>query len=93
MQQKAEVVKLYYQTKSPAIVINEMMKKYPNCGKLERHHVKRIVKRFEKSGTVSDGMHFNTGRPKTGRSQEIIDKVQSIIDETPTKSIRLFSEN
>lgn len=88
LQQKAEVVKLYYQFKSPAIVINEMMKQYPNCGKLEIHHVKRIVKWFENSGTVSDGRHFNTGRPKTGRSKEMIDKVQSIINETPSKSIR-----
>lgn len=46
---------------------------------MERHHVKRIMKRFEKSGTVLDGRHFNTGRPKTGRSlsKEMIDKVQS----------------
>ena len=66
VQQKSEIVKLYFQFKSPAIVMELMSKKYPATIKLQRQHIKRIVKRFEKAGSVSDGRHCNVGRSKQG---------------------------
>ena len=59
----SEVVKLCYSTQSRKNNQNENYTK---------QHIYRIVKRFEEIGSVIEGRHRNTGRPKSVRSFENI---------------------
>ena len=70
-----EIVKLYYSTKSPVTVLRELKKKYP-AENIKKYHVYRAVKRFEETGSVTDGRHRNSGRPKSVRSAENIAEVR-----------------
>lgn len=88
LQQKAEIVKLYYKHKYPKIVQNVLKKQYPDNKVLSRFQILRIVKKFERKGSVKDERHLNPGPPKKSRSDENIDRVRSIIEETPRKSVR-----
>lgn len=65
-----------------------MQKRYPNHERLTRLQVHRIVKRFEQTGSVIDGRHSNSGRPKSVRSSESIEEVKKVIEETPQRSVR-----
>ena len=58
-----EIVKLYYSTKSPVTVLRELKKKYP-AENIKNKYVYRAVKHFEETGSVTDGRHRNSGRPK-----------------------------
>ena len=46
----AEVVKLYFETKSPVTVIRRMQKLYPEDERLTKVQIHRLVKRFEQTG-------------------------------------------
>lgn len=48
----------------------------------------RIVKKFERKGSVKDERHLNPGPPKKSISDKNIEIVRSIIEETPRKSAR-----
>ena len=87
-EQAKDVSKLYFQTQSPVTVIRSMQKKYPNEKRITKQQILRMVKRFENCGTVADGRHSNTGRPRAVRKEETIDQVRQIIEETPQKSVR-----
>jgi len=84
----AEIVKLYYLTGSPTTVIREMAKQHPEKKVLSKMKIKRLVDRFEKTGSVTDGRHSNPGRPKSVRSAENIASIQDVISETPQRSVR-----
>ena len=56
-EQSKEVVKLYYESKSPVTVIRTMKRKYPELGELNKKQIKRIVQRFEATGSIEDGRH------------------------------------
>lgn len=84
----AEVVKLYYSTSSPVTVIREMAKRYPDQERLNKLQIRRIVTRFEQTGSVADKRHTNPGRPKSVRSEENIVQVRAAVEETPQRSVR-----
>lgn len=95
LQQKAEIVKLvllYYKHKYPKIIQNLLTKQYPENKVLSRFQILRIVKKFEQKGSVKDERHFIPGPPKKPRSDENIDRVRSVIEETPRKSERSLSQ-
>ena len=83
----AEIGKLYYSAKSPVTVLRELKKKYP-AENIKKNHVYRAVKRFEETGSVTDGRHRNSDRPKSVRSAENIAEVRQVIGETPQMSVR-----
>ena len=72
-EQSKEVVKLYYESKSPVTVIRTMKRKYPELGELNKKQIKRIVQRFEATGSIEDRRHTNAGRPRSVRTDETID--------------------
>jgi hypothetical protein len=55
---------------------------------LSRFQILRIVKKFERKGSVKDERHLHPGPPKKSWSGENIDRVRSITEETPRKSVR-----
>ena len=82
-----KIVQLYYSTKS-----RELKKKYP-AENIKKYHVYRAVKRFEETGSVTDGRHRNSGRPKSVRSAENIAEVRQVTGETPQMSVRKILGN
>lgn len=70
LQQKAEIVTLYYKHKYPKIVQNVLKKQYPNNKVLSRFQILRIVKKFERKGSEKDERHLNPGPLKKSRSDE-----------------------
>ncbi len=78
--QATEVVKLYYSTSSPTTVIREMAKRHPDQKKLSKMQVRRIIHRFERTGSIEDGRHSNSGRPKAVRSAENNAGIYSVIE-------------
>ena len=89
-EQSKEVVKLYYESKSPVTVIRIMKRKYPELGELNKKQMKRIVQRFEATGSIEDGRHTNPGRPRSVRTDETTDQVKSAIVETPQRSVYIL---
>ena len=87
-QKAAEIVQLYFESRSPISVIRMMQKRYPGEDKLSKLQVCRLVKRFQLTGSVEDGRHSNPGRPKSGRSAENVEEVRRLMAETPQKSVR-----
>ena len=47
-----EIIKLYYESNSVVIVVNNMQKLHPEEEKLNRVHVRRIVRRFEQTADI-----------------------------------------
>ena len=62
-----EIVKL----KSPVTVLRELKKKYL-AENIKKYHVYRAVKRFEETGSVTDGRHRNSGQAKSVRSAKTL---------------------
>jgi len=88
----AEIVKLYYSNGSPTTVIRETAKQHPEKKVLSKMKIKRLVDKFEKkTGSVTDGRHWNPGRPK--RSAENIASIEDVISETPQRSFRKIFED
>lgn len=87
-EQCSEVVKLYYETKSPVTVIRMMRKKYPDMGDMYTKQIQRIVQRFAAKGSIEDGRHRNPGRPRSVRNYCNIKQIKTVIDITPQRSIR-----
>lgn len=84
-----DIVKLYFENgKSPTLVKKVLKKKYPDVKHLSRKQIFRIVTKFEQYGTIGDRRKDTRIRQRTGRSDENIEKVKTIIQETPTKSVR-----
>ena len=75
-----------YWTKSPVTVLRELRKQYP-VENIKKYHVYRAVKRFEETGSVTDGRHRNSSRPKSGVQKTLL-KWDKVIEETPQMSIR-----
>ena len=65
-----------------------MKKTHNDLENLNTKQVRRIVKRFEESGSVEDRRHDNLGRPRTARSNENETEVKTVIGETPQRSVR-----
>ena len=84
-----EIVKIYYETKSPITVIRTTHKMYPDVGKLDTKQKQRIVKRFEVMGSIENGRHNNLGCPKSVRNEATIGLVKEVIKETQRKSVRM----
>ena len=82
-----EIVKLYYSTKPPITVLGKLKKKNP-AEKIKKYHLYRAVKRFDETGSVTEGRHRNSDRPKSVRSAENIAEVRQVIGETPQMSLR-----
>ncbi len=78
----AEVVRIFYETRTSSRVIKTMQKRHPELEKLNRMRVHRIVQKFEACGSIADGRR-NNGRPRSVRSGENIDSVRKAIEETP----------
>lgn len=86
--QSCEVIKLYYECKSLKTVVKTIKKNHPELEKFNTKQVQRIVKRFEESGSVEDRRHTNTGRPRSVRTSENLERVKNVINETPQRSVR-----
>lgn len=54
LQQKAEIVKLYYKHKYPKILQDVLKKQYQDNKVLSRFQILRIVKKFERKGSIKD---------------------------------------
>ena len=50
---------------------------------LSRVFIKRLLTKFEKTGTVSDKRHINLGGPRTSRTDDAIGEVEIFVTETP----------
>lgn len=87
-QKAAEIVKLYFETKSPVTVIRMIQKKYPEDDRLTKLQIHQLVNRFQQTGSVEDSRHNNGGRPRSSRSFENVAEIQQVIQETPQKSVR-----
>lgn len=93
-QNDAAIVKLYYEYgKSPNAVRKVLRKQYPDIQPLSRKQIYRIIKKFEETGSVFDRRKGNSGRRKTGRSEDIIEEVKEVIEETPKMSVRTVMSN
>ena len=89
MEVQKDVVKFYYESGKSVFIVNKMLKdKYGDINMVSKRHIYRIIEKFEKFGTVSDRRMENCGRPRSVRSGENIEQVNTIIDETPRKSVR-----
>lgn len=88
LQQRAEIVKLDYKHKYPKIIQNLLKKQYPENKVLSIFQILRIIKKFERKGSVKDERHLNPGPPKKSMSDKSIENVRSIIEETLRKSAR-----
>ena len=87
-QKAADVVKLYFETKSPVTVARMMRKTYSKDARLTKQQVYRLVNKFQQTGSAGDSRHNNNGRPRSSRSSENIAEIKEVIDETPPKSVR-----
>jgi transposase len=87
-EQCTEIVKLYFQTKSLKTVKLKIKRSHPDLEKLNDKTLQRIVKRFEESGSIEDRRHCNPGRPRSARSDANVEQVQTVINETPQRSVR-----
>ena len=87
-QKAAEIVQLYFESRSPISVIRMMQKRYPGEDKLSKLQVCRVVKRFQLTGSVEDRRHSNPGRTKSGRSAENVEEVRPLMAEPSQKSVR-----
>ena len=63
-QKAAEVIKLYFETKSPVTVIHMIQKKYPEDDRLKKLQVHQLVHRFQQTRSVEDNQHSNSGNFK-----------------------------
>ncbi len=88
VQQEAQIVKLFYQLKSPSKVMKETKKLYPTCKPLKRMKLRRLIDKFEKLGSIMDQRKNNVGRPKTARCEENVLQVKTMFEQNPKKSIR-----
>ena len=92
-EQCAEIVKLNYKHNSPQTVIRMMQKRYPELRfKLNKMHIHRLVKKFEKTGSIEDGRRTNQ-RPKSARTPAVVTKVKDMIAETPQMSVRKLANS
>ena len=68
---RAEIIDLFYQTKSVVTIMREMNKRHPGLRKyFYRTQIHRIIKRFLLTGSIEDGRHENSGRPRSVREHE-----------------------
>jgi hypothetical protein len=49
---------------------------------ISRMLIKRLVTKFEKTGSVSDKRHGNPGGPRTSRTDDSIGEVDTFVTET-----------
>ena len=66
-QTAAEIVKLYFETKSPITVILTMKKKYPDDATLIKFQMHQLVIRFQQTGSAELSRQKNSGRPRSRR--------------------------
>ena len=66
-QTAAEMVKLYFETKSPITATLIKKKKYPDDATLTKFQMHPFVIRFQQTGSVEDSRQENTGRPRSRR--------------------------
>lgn len=84
-----DIVKLYFENGKSTTLVKKVLKKiYPDVKHLGRKQIFCIVTKFEHYGTIGDRKKDTRRRQRTGRSDENIEKVKTIIQETPTKSVR-----
>lgn len=88
--QISAVIKLYYKTQSSVKVMRIMQKEFPGLKQHSKQYILRIVRRFEKTGSIQDTKHSNEGRPRSVRKLDAIHdhEVRKLIEETPQKSLR-----
>ena len=63
-QAAAEIVRLYFETKSPTTATLIMKKKYPDDARLTKFRMHQLVIRFQQTGSVEDSRQKNSGRPR-----------------------------
>ena len=86
--QQAEVVKLFYVSKSPGYVVKTMKRQYPHLKELNKWKIYRMVQKFEETGSLQDARQGKSGRKKLARNKENIEQIDNIIAETPKLSVR-----
>ena len=70
-----------------------MRKSYPERRfKLNKLHIHRLVKKFEKTGSIEDGRRTNQ-RLKFARTPAVITKVKGMFAETPQISVRKLANS
>ena len=84
--QKVAIVRLYTQyNKNSAETARQFSTMFPGFTVTRKHTIK-VNRKFDKTGSVVDLLQ--SGRSRTGRSDENIATVQAIVDETPKSSSR-----
>lgn len=78
-QKAAEIVMLYFETKSPVTVIRMIQKKYPGDERDTRLQLHRLVNRFGRTGSIKDSRHKNSGIPKSSCNSENVAEIRGVI--------------
>ena len=94
-EQCAEIVKLYYKHNSPQTVIRMISMRESNPEprfKLNKMHIHKFVKKFEKTGSIEDGRRTNQ-RMKSARTPAVITKVKDMFAEMPQISVRKLANS
>jgi hypothetical protein len=70
-----------------------MKENKPKEKKLSRMLIRRLVTKLEKTGTVCDIRHSSPRRLTTSRTDDFVGGVETLVTETPQKSVRHIYRN
>jgi hypothetical protein len=70
-----------------------MKENKPKEKKRSRMLIGKLVTKFEKTGTICDIRHSNPRRPPISRTDDFIGEVETLVTETPQKSVRHVYKN
>ena len=82
-EQRVFCVKKYYETKKFSVVRNLFRLSFPNRNPPEKSTIWRLVKKYEDHATSLNRNAKNSGRRRTGRSNNNIDLVQRTLENNP----------
>ncbi|KAK0166333.1 hypothetical protein PV328_004759 [Microctonus aethiopoides] len=86
-EQRVFIVEQYFKNNEGlAATVRNFRTKYGRDSNLNSSTVKRLIKKFRETGSISDLKH--SGRPSTSRSAQNIDAVRESLAESPGTSIR-----
>ena len=82
-EQRVFVVKTYYETGKYIEVINLFRQRFPGRNPPNKTTIWRNIIKYETHATSLNRNPNNSGRRRTGRSQENIDEVQEALENNP----------
>ena len=83
-EQRVFVVKSYYQTQKFSVIRDLFRQKYPDRDPPNKTTIWRNIQKYEAHGTSLNRNKGNSGRKRTGRSNENIDTVQETLEGNPS---------